>query len=67
MVSYISITILVEPAINDAQSELATTLAELRKKFHDRVEHEIAKVTAADIAEALTKKILVTHTPLRQS
>jgi len=36
-------------------------LAEIREKFNARVKEEIAKVTANEIAESLSKKILVTR------
>jgi len=50
-----------QKAVSDAHNELTRALAELRDKFNDRVREEIAKATSADIAEALTKKILVTR------
>jgi hypothetical protein len=35
---------------------------EIRKKFDERIQQEIVKVTSDDIAEALTKRVLTVRT-----
>ncbi len=47
------------------REHLAQALAELRAKFYAQVEKEIRKVSADEIADALTKKILVTRPATR--
>ena len=40
-------------------------LADIRRRFNDRVENEVAKVTSDTIAEALTKRVLTVRTAAR--
>jgi hypothetical protein len=52
-------------AIADLQNKLAEELSDLRKKFNDRVQQEISKVTAEEIASSLSRKVLVTRPATR--
>ena len=47
-------------------AEAHNLLDEVRQKFHDRIQEEIRKVTADEIGESLTKKILITRQATRE-
>jgi hypothetical protein len=44
---------------------LEDQVSEIRKRFDERIQQEIAKVTSDDIAEALTKRVLTVRTAAR--
>jgi len=44
---------------------LGDQVREIRKKFDERIQPEIVKVTSDDIAEALTKRVLTVRTAAR--
>jgi hypothetical protein len=44
---------------------LEDQVREIRKKFDERIQQEIVKVTSDDIAEALTKRVLTVRTAAR--
>ena len=44
---------------------LEDQVQEIRKKFDERIQQEIVKVTSDDIAEALTKRVLTVRTAAR--
>jgi len=61
--SYFSRT---EKQISEMKQNLAQVLAELRVRTQEKIAAEIRKVTSDDIAESLTKKILVTRPANRE-
>ena len=60
--SYFSCT---EKQISEMKQNLVQVLAELRVRIQEKVQAEIKKTTVEEIAEALTKRILVTRAATR--
>jgi conjugal transfer/entry exclusion protein len=55
-----------EKQISEMKQNLAQALGELRVRIQEKVQEEIRKVTADEIAESLTKKVLVTRQATRE-
>ncbi len=60
--SYFSRT---EKRVSEAELHLAQVLSELQVRTQEKIAAEIRKVTADEIAESLTKKVLVTRAATR--
>ena|SRR5947207_14949588 len=55
-----------EKRVSEAELHLAQVLSELQVRTQEKIEAEIRKVTADEIAESLTKKVLVTRQATRE-
>ena len=54
-----------EKQLSEVTQHVYTAIAELRARTQEKIEAEIRKVTADEIAESLTKKVLVTRAASR--